>query len=179
MSLNKDDPMQSAIAPPRGDTIDFYQDLNKVTLVSGTSAVGKRGKGVGFYCEACNLTFKDSIQWIDHINSKQHLYNTTGSTDLDATNAKITVEDVKARLKYLKEKQERDLKESGMEFNLEQRIAQRQKFEQEEADRKRKKRIEKKKRQRESKKRKRDEPASEPNDMQAMMGFSGFGSTKN
>lgn len=180
---SSDIPAGSKIAPPRDKSIDFYEGLNKVTIVSGTSAVGKRGKGVGFYCEACNLTYKDSIQWLDHINSKQHLYNTTGSTDAEGANAKITVEDVRARLKYLQEKIERERKESGIEFSLQKRIEQRKKFEQDEADRKRQKRLEKKKRQKDSKKRKREESAldssSDLQEMQAMMGFSGFGSTKN
>lgn len=172
---------------PRNENLDFfYEDLNKVTIVPGTAAVGKRGKGVGFYCEACNLTFKDSIQYLDHINSKQHLYNTTGSTDIDAGNSKITVENVRSRLKYLKEKKEKELKEAGMEFDLRKRIEQRKIFEEEQKQKKREKLKEKRVRKKESKKRKWNEVHEDSNtdnkslqNMQEMMGFSGFGSTKN
>jgi U4/U6.U5 tri-snRNP component SNU23 len=33
----------------------------------------KKGKSAGFYCEACDLTFKDSLSYLDHINSSQRM----------------------------------------------------------------------------------------------------------
>lgn len=59
----------------RRSRLNLDHDLNKVTLVpAGASAVGKRGKGAGYYCQDCDLTFKDSLQWVDHLNSKQRMY---------------------------------------------------------------------------------------------------------
>ena len=50
---------------------DSIKGLNQKTLRSNISQY-KRGKQFGFYCDLCNLTFKDSLQYIDHLNSKIH-----------------------------------------------------------------------------------------------------------
>ena len=46
-------------------------------------AVGKKGKGAGYYCEACDLTYKDLLQWVDHLNSKQHLVATRKTAEIE------------------------------------------------------------------------------------------------
>ncbi|CAR25770.1 hypothetical protein ZYGR_0A03390 [Zygosaccharomyces rouxii] len=46
-------------------------DLNKKVLATGISSY-KRGKQFGFYCELCDLTHKDTAQYIDHLNHKTH-----------------------------------------------------------------------------------------------------------
>jgi len=63
-------------------------------LIPSSVAMGKKGKGAGFYCEGCNLTYKASLQWVDYLNSKQHLV-TTGKI---AKAERATLEDV---LKWL------------------------------------------------------------------------------
>lgn len=45
--------------------------LNKKVLATGISSF-KKGRQFGFYCELCNLTFKDNLQFIDHLNHKAH-----------------------------------------------------------------------------------------------------------
>lgn len=45
--------------------------LNRKVLATGVSSF-KKGKQFGFYCELCNLTFKDNLQYIDHLNHKSH-----------------------------------------------------------------------------------------------------------
>lgn len=178
---SSDDDDVSNMSGPRSINMDFYSDLNRQTLVPGNAAVGKRGKGAGLYCEACNLTFKDSIQYLDHLNSKQHLYNSTGETDIDKLNSKITVEDVRKRLKYLKKKMEIEAKESGEQFDLNKRIENRKKWEEQQTIKKKqkKKAIQKEKRERLLKKRKREEEGNGNPNIASMMGFAGFGSTKN
>lgn len=47
-------------------------NLNKRILTTQTSSY-KKGKQFGFYCEICDLTYKDTLQFIDHLNSKPHL----------------------------------------------------------------------------------------------------------
>lgn len=47
------------------------ENLNKKVLATGISSY-KRGKQFGFYCELCDLTYKDSAQYIDHLNHKTH-----------------------------------------------------------------------------------------------------------
>lgn len=167
-------------AGPRSIDMDFYSGLNRQFIVPGSAATGKRGKGAGLYCEICNLTFKDSIQYLDHINSKEHLYNSTGGVDMDALNAKITVEDVRKRLAFLKRKKEMEAKETGEVFDLKKRIEKRKQWEQQQKiiNREKKKQMRKEQKEILSKKRKREEESLESSDVAKMMGFGGFGSTK-
>lgn len=186
--------------------IDLYQDLNKVVLVPGSAATGKRGKGVGFYCEACNLTFKDSIEYLDHLGSKQHLYNTTGSADgISQKNSAITVEQIRERLKKLYERKQKQLGENAQEFDLQKRIREQREKEERERLKKKEAQIARRKKRKEGKlKRKREEMSgggdqrdqnneegnddneninstnsnNQADDMASMMGFAGFGTTK-
>lgn len=42
----------------RTERIDWSKMIGKQTLTSAAAAVGKRGRGAGAYCQACDLTFK-------------------------------------------------------------------------------------------------------------------------
>lgn len=42
----------------RAERIDWSKMIGKQTLTSAAAAVGKRGRGAGAYCGACDLTFK-------------------------------------------------------------------------------------------------------------------------
>lgn len=50
---------------------DSIKGLNQRTMFANVSQY-KKGKQFGFYCDICNLTFKDTLQFIDHLNSKPH-----------------------------------------------------------------------------------------------------------
>jgi len=82
--------------------LDVSAQIGKTMLVPAGSAIGKRGKGAGFYCDACDLTFKDNLQFVEHLNSKQHLIATGQTGEVK----RATLEDVKERLEYLKRKME-------------------------------------------------------------------------
>ena len=88
----------------RRSRLDVSAQIGKTMLVPAGSAVGKRGKGAGFYCDACDLTFKDNLQFVEHLNSKQHLYATGQSGEVK----RATLEDVVERLEYLKRKREEE-----------------------------------------------------------------------
>ena len=48
--------------------LELEKNLGKTMVVQNTSG---RGPGVpGFYCEACNRTYKDSNAYLDHINGR-------------------------------------------------------------------------------------------------------------
>lgn len=47
-------------------------NMNLKTLVANVSSF-KKGKQFGFYCDLCDLTFKDTLQYVDHLNHKVHL----------------------------------------------------------------------------------------------------------
>lgn len=48
------------------------RDINKKTLSANLSQQ-KKGKQFGFYCDICDLTFKDTLQFINHLNHKSHV----------------------------------------------------------------------------------------------------------
>ncbi|KAG0670584.1 U4/U6.U5 snRNP associated protein [Maudiozyma exigua] len=47
-------------------------NMNQKTLVANVTSF-KKGKQFGFYCDLCDLTFKDTLQYVDHLNHKVHL----------------------------------------------------------------------------------------------------------
>lgn len=82
----------------RSRRLGVADQVGKTQLISGaTAAVGKRGRGAGFYCEDCDLTFKDNVQWVDHLNSRQHLTAIGQSGQVK----KADLADVRARLRML------------------------------------------------------------------------------
>ncbi|ANB12213.1 Snu23p [Sugiyamaella lignohabitans] len=159
-------PENAKEATHRAQRVDIYEGLNQVTLVPAGAATGKRGKGAGFYCEACDLTFKDSIQYLDHINSKQHLY-ATGQVECTR---RATLEEVRNRLDYLRALKKQQ--SQNLEYDITKQIELRKQLEQQELEQKRKKRAERKAKSKSS-------VAPAPvTDMSQLMGFSGFGSSK-
>ncbi|OGM48480.1 C2H2 finger domain protein [Aspergillus bombycis] len=57
----------------RKQRLDVASMVGKTTIVSAGSAVGKRGRGAGFYCGDCDLTFKDNLQLVEHLNTVTEL----------------------------------------------------------------------------------------------------------
>lgn len=52
----------------RDAPLELDKNLGKTMVVQNTSG---RGPGVpGFYCDACNRTYKDSNAYLDHINGR-------------------------------------------------------------------------------------------------------------
>jgi U4/U6.U5 tri-snRNP component SNU23 len=45
----------------------------KRELVAQILSRGNKGKSAGFYCETCDLTYKDSLSYLDHINSAERI----------------------------------------------------------------------------------------------------------
>lgn len=158
---------------------DYSEVINKSILVPMGAAIGRRGKGAGFYCEACDETYKDNNSWIDHINSKQHLKK-TGQT---FHQERATLEECRARLAYLKRKRHENREEQA--YDIEKRLQERRRVE---AEEKRAKKAAKDKKKAEGRaardvSRQNEQVKAEPLDdeqsvMASMMGFGGFGSTK-
>lgn len=110
----------------RRERLNLEENLNKTTLVPAGAGIGKRGKGAGFYCEHCDLTFKDSLQWVDHLNSKQHLHATGQAAEVE----RATLEQVLQRLQWLRSRKKQQ--ETGEEIDLETRLADRAREEEQE-----------------------------------------------
>ena len=49
----------------RKSRLDVAGNVGKISLLPAGAATGKRGRGAGFWCEACDLTFKDNLQWVE------------------------------------------------------------------------------------------------------------------
>lgn len=98
----------------RVQRLDVASMVGKTTMVPAGAAVGKRGRGAGFYCSDCDLTFKDNIQLVEHLNSKQHLIAIGESGEVK----RATVEDVRMRLRWLAHKKREKEEEDRKAFNL-------------------------------------------------------------
>lgn len=125
----------------RGARLDVASMVGKTTMIPAGAGVGKRGKGAGFYCEACDLTYKDNVQYIEHLNSKQHLINTGQSGEVK----RATLQDVKDRIELLKaKKRHREEEERQLgELDIKARIKRAEEIDAAEREEKRKKRNEK------------------------------------
>ena len=81
---NKKAGMGKLVAPKAGGTdsiqarteavIKVEELRGKRELVAPTMGLGNKGKSAGFYCETCDLTFKDSFSYLDHINSSSRMF---------------------------------------------------------------------------------------------------------
>lgn len=91
----------------RRTRLDVASQVGKQTLVPAGSAVGKRGRGAGFYCADCDLTFKDNLQLIEHYNSRQHLVAIGQTGEVK----RATLQDVKDRLAWLARKKQEENEE--------------------------------------------------------------------
>lgn len=125
----------------RAHRLDVSQLIGKTTLVPLGAATGKRGKGAGFYCEACDLTFKDNVQFVDHLNSRQHLVATGQSGEV----RRAGVEEVRERLAWLgrrrrEEEEERGREGLGLRERLEGRRGEMEREREERRERRREKR---------------------------------------
>lgn len=167
----------------RNATQDFSKLVGTSTLVPAGAGVGKRGRGAGFYCEACDLTFKDNLQWIEHTNSMQHQRSIGATGEV----RKATAEEVHARIAALWEREQERKREHTI--SLKERLEVRKEEEEKEREEKRRKRKEAEERKRLEKETAakvkteygedvRIEGEHDEDDMMAAMGFTGFGAAK-
>lgn len=167
----------------RRSVLDLEATVGKTTLVPAGAGVGKRGRGAGFYCEPCDLTFKDNVQWVEHINSMQHLraIGETGEV------RRASAEDVHRRIEEVWERlQER--KRADVTSLAERLEVRREEDEREREARRLKRALEAEKRraEREDKEKVkveygedvRIEGEHDEDDMMAAMGITGFGTSK-
>ena len=167
----------------RASRLDVSSNVGKTILMPAGAATGKRGRGAGFYCADCDLTFKDNLQWVEHENSMQHLraIGQTGEVK------RATLEEVHERIERiwarLVEEKKGDVKTLGE--RLEVRREEEEK-EREERRRKRRELVERKRAVKEEdvKVKKeygedvRIEGEHDEDDMMASMGITGFGTSK-
>lgn len=131
----------------RSSRLDVASMVGKTTIVPQGASLGKKGKGAGFYCPDCDLTFKDNLQFVEHLNSKQHLIATGQSGEVK----RATLEDVRNRLRFLAHQKRRREEEDrkAWQLDLGARLKEREEEEAREREEKRQKRREKRRQNRE------------------------------
>jgi len=174
-----------AFLKARSEKVDLESKLHTREIISveeatvnKTDGVTKTASGAGWYCKVCDCILKDSMTYLDHINGRKH----QRALGYSMRTEKSTLSDVQERLSLLKRKREEEDERkrttgNGMkndEPDLEASIEEKdEEITRRRAERKRKK-EEKKKAQEEEVE---YEAELDPG-MAAMMGFSGFGTTK-
>jgi U4/U6.U5 tri-snRNP component SNU23 len=174
---------EETLTQARASRLDVASNVGKVILMPAGAATGKRGRGAGFYCADCDLTFKDNLQWVEHENSMQHLraIGQTGEVK------RATVEEVHERISRIWERMVEDKR--GDVKTLGERLEVRREEEEKEREERRRKRKELVERQRKEKEEEvrvkkeygedvRIEGEHDEDDMMASMGIVGFGSSK-
>lgn len=174
---------EETLTQARASRLDVSANVGKTILMPAGAATGKRGRGAGFYCKDCDLTFKDNLQWVEHENSMQHLraIGQTGEVK------RATVEEVHERISRIWERMVEEKR--GDIQSLGERLEIRKVEDEKEREEKRKKRRELAERQREKKEEDikvkkeygedvRVEGEHDEDDMMAAMGITGFGSSK-
>ncbi|CZT00933.1 related to C2H2 finger domain protein [Rhynchosporium graminicola] len=174
---------EETLTQARASRLDVSANVGKVTLMPAGAATGKRGRGAGFYCKECDLTFKDNLQWVEHENSMQHLraIGQTGEVK------RATREEVKERIELIWGRMEEERKGDG------KTLGERLEVRKEEEERRREERREKRKALGERERVKKEEGIKvkteygedvrvegehDDEDMMASMGITGFGTSK-
>ncbi|KAF9186193.1 zinc finger, matrin-type 2 [Haplosporangium sp. Z 767] len=157
-------PTEEDIAAAKSERLILESAVGKTQVVQG----GPTGRAPGFYCKVCDCVLKDSTAYMDHKNGKKHLKNLGVNTKA----VREDVADVIAKLESMKRKAEEPKKDK---YDLDARLEEVKRQE----DREKTERRERKK-QKKNEKKAPDTFADDGMDpaMAAMMGFSGFGSSK-
>lgn len=174
---------RETLTQARASRLDVANNVGKVVIMPAGSATGKRGRGAGFYCKECDLTFKDNLQWVEHENSIQHLRAIGQTCEVK----RATAEEVHERITHLWEAHLEAKR--GEVKSLAERLEIRREEEeilQEERRRKRREILEKKKHEQQLEKKSklgyggdvRIEGEHDEDDMMAMMGITVFESSK-
>ncbi|KAG0379471.1 zinc finger, matrin-type 2 [Mortierella sp. AD032] len=165
----KEAPTEETIAIEKSQRLNLESAIGKSQVVQG----GPSGRAPGFYCQLCDCVLKDSTAYMDHKNGKKHLKNL--GVDRKAVREDLT--DVVAKLQSMKRKAEEGPKKN-IEYDLDARLEEAKRQEEREKAEKRER-----KKQKKNEKKADDDTAGFDNGgmdpaMAAMMGFSGFGSSK-
>ncbi|MFH4982013.1 hypothetical protein AB6A40_008722 [Gnathostoma spinigerum] len=142
--------------------VDLESKVGRSVVINKTTPSAETG---GYYCDVCDCVVKDSINFLDHINGKNHQRNMGMSMKVKRS----TLDEVKERLAKKKIEREQKKKESDLKERMEELKEEEAKM----ADYKRAKRQEQRKRKRVP------EPEIQQDDeVAAAMGFGGFASSK-
>lgn len=166
---------------------ELLSAINQHTIINplNTSSYGKNKK-FGFVCQICDLSFRDNLALIDHINSPLHVQRSLSllkdhggeeSEKLDGGVRRATTDEVRVTLESLIAKLAQEKNAGENSSDIKERIMKRQAFEEQQRVKRREKRAKTKKLKKEQNIND-DTNNTTNNDLASMMGFGGFGSTK-
>ncbi|KAF9928061.1 zinc finger, matrin-type 2 [Linnemannia zychae] len=155
---------EELIAAEKSERLILESAIGKSQVVQG----GPSGRAPGFYCKLCDCVLKDSTAYMDHKNGKKHLKN----LGVDRKAVREDLSDVVAKLESMKRKAEAPKKD--IKYDLDARLEEVKRQE----DRERAEKRERKRQKKEKKAEEDDGFGGMDPAMAAMMGFSGFGSSK-
>ncbi|KAJ2917779.1 hypothetical protein MD484_g2626, partial [Candolleomyces efflorescens] len=162
-----DVPKPTELMKAREGPLELDKNLGKTMVVQNP---GGRGPGQpGFYCETCNRTYKDTIGYLDHLNSRAHLRLLGQTTKIERS----TLAQVQARIAYLREKTK--AASSAKDYDFDKRLSE---IREKERALREEKKAEKKAVKEKARLELLQAPTGEDVEMSEMMGFAGFGSTK-
>ncbi|KAJ2233310.1 U4/U6.U5 snRNP associated protein [Coemansia sp. RSA 485] len=164
----------------RKQTVNLEGMVGKVQVVQASSAASGQP---GFYCSVCDVTVKDSLTYLDHINGKNHQRMLNRGMKV----ASETVDDVLAKLESLRRIHRQRLEQCSIEYDFHEQVKRQELLKEEKKQRRKRAQAHKKSKQRQQGG---DAETSsgvhngggrggdDDDDMLAMMGFASFGASK-
>lgn len=160
---------------------DSVLAVSKHTLISSdanTSSTFGKNKRFGFFCPVCDLSFRDTLALVDHVNSPQHAKNAQSlarksgiseEEDLGGLK-KASYEEVALTIEELVKQLLRTKASSANLDSIQDRVLKRQAMEA--------KKLAMRQQRRKRRKAKQDSPVDANDEIARAMGFHGFGTTK-